>query len=305
MIWLYICIALGIVLTIAVGFGIYFFNFSENPSFSKKKLFKNKKETPYASEKDNKWIKKVVKKDWIIISFDKLLLHGYAILNKGNKWVIIIHGYTNEAMEMTTPAHKFYDMGYNVLLIDQRAHGKSGGKYSSMGWIERKDIVEWVKYLVNENPKAQIILYGVSMGGSTVMMSVGEKLPTNVIGAIEDCGFLSIYHQFYVQLKYLKFMPRPIIWLGHLFAKVMIKFNIYKADGLKQLQKGKIPMLFIHGENDRFVPISNFYEALENYNGYKEKLIVKNAKHMRASTENPTLYWQTIEDFIKKITLKK
>ena len=130
--------------------------------------------------------------------------------------------------------------------------------------------------------------------------SVGEKLPTNVKCAIEDCGFLSIYHQFYNQLKYLKFLPQPIIWSSHFIAKLLIKFNIYKADGLKQLKKGKIPMLFIHGEKDRFVPLTNFEEAYNNYQCKKEKLLIKDAKHMQSSIVNPKKYYKTIDKFIKE-----
>jgi uncharacterized protein len=284
--------------------GKYFFNFSENPVFSKKKLFKKKSDDlPLSKKKDQKWFEKVKKEEIGIKSYDNLKLHAYKIKNKSKIWVIIVHGYTNSALEVLTPAKHFYDMGYNLLIIDQRAHGKSDGKYSSMGWIERKDIISWINYLNGSEKNIKIILYGISMGANAVMMAVGEKLPKNVIGAIEDCGFLSIYHQFYNQLKYLKHLPKPIIWSSHFFAKILIKFNIYKADGFKQIQKGKIPMLFIHGEADKFVPISNFNEAYNLYNGYKEKLIVTDAKHMMSSVTNEKLYWETIKNYIN--TIKK
>ena len=279
--------------------GLYFFNFSENPIFSKKKLFKNKKELPLSKKKDQNWFNNIKHEDVYIKSYDKLKLHGYIIKNNSDIYIIIVHGYTNSALEMLTPAKNFYDMGYNILLIDQRAHGLSEGKYSSMGWNERKDIISWINYL-NNNRNIKIILYGISMGANSVMMSTGEKIPNNVICAIEDCGFLSIYHQFYNQLKYLKFFPKPIIWSSHFFAKILIKFNRYKAYGLKQLKKGTIPMLFIHGDKDKFVPISNFEEAYNNYNGKKEKLIIKGAKHMESSIVNNKLYYKKIKEFIKE-----
>lgn len=277
--------------------GLYFFNFAQNPLFSRKKLFKNKASDFLSDDKDKKWFAKALPKDIIIKSYDKTILHGYEIPNKGNKWVIIIHGYTNNALEMLTPVHKFHNMGFNVLAIDQRAHGMSKGKYSSMGWLERKDILSWIKYL-NEKGIIKIVLYGISMGGNTVMMTVGENIPKNVVCAIEDCGFLSIYHQFYNQLKYLHFLPKPVIWSAHFFGKALIKFNIYKADGLKQLQKGKIPMLFIHGESDKLVPFTNFNEAFDNYNGPKDKLIIEDAKHMKSSVVDPAKYWNKVETFI-------
>jgi fermentation-respiration switch protein FrsA (DUF1100 family) len=293
-----IIIILFIILIIWFIIGFYFFNFSEYPKFSQKKLFK-KNTSKLVNEEDKNWFIKVNKKDIIISSDDNIFLHGYEIANKSHYWIIIVHGYTNSALDMLNYAKHFYQKNMNVILIDQRAHGKSGGKYSSMGWIERKDIINWISYINKKDKNAKIILFGISMGAHTVMMASGEKLPLNVKGIIEDSGFISIYKQFANQLKYLKFLPKPIIYFSHFFGMAFIKFNIYKENGIKQLKQGTIPMLFIHGSKDRFVPLNNYYEAYEVYGGKKEQLLVENAKHMQAAKTNPQLYYSKIDSFIK------
>lgn len=111
--------------------GLYFFYYSTNPKVSAKKLFKGNHLT-LASDASFEWFENVKKYDIYVNSFDNLKLHAYKIPNKSHKWIILIHGYTNTSNDMLDYAKHFYDNGYNILIIDQRAHGKSEGKYSTM-----------------------------------------------------------------------------------------------------------------------------------------------------------------------------
>ena len=189
--------------------GVYFFHFSNCTKISTKRLFKGKGTFKLTSNESKRWFKNSNYKEVYVKSFDKKKLHAYEIKNKLNTWVIIVHGYTNSALEMLDVAYNFYKKGYSILLIDQRAHGKSDGVYSTHGFYERKDMLSWIDY-INKKKKTKIILYGISIGGTVIMRTVGENLPNNVICAIEDCGFISNYDQFYNQLKYLKFLPTNI-----------------------------------------------------------------------------------------------
>lgn len=90
---------------------------------------------------------------------------------------------------MAPYARKFYDMGYNIILPDLRGNGLSEGDYIGMGWDERFDIIDLIQYIVDDNENLQIILFGVSMGASTVMYVSGEELPSNVKAIIEDCRY--------------------------------------------------------------------------------------------------------------------
>lgn len=292
-------IILIIILVLYLLIGVYFFHFSNCTKISMKRLFKGKGTFKLTSNESKTWFKNSNYKEVYIKSFDKKKLHAYEIKNKLNTWVIIVHGYTNNALEMLDVAYNFYKKGYSILLIDQRAHGKSDGVYSTHGFYERKDMLSWIDY-INKKKKTKIILYGISMGGTVIMRTVGENLPDNVICAIEDCGFISNYDQFYNQLKYLKFLPKPIISSFNIFSSIFFGFNIYKFNPKEILMNGKIPFMFIHGSADKLVPPKNAYDAYQLYKGKKKLLIIDGAKHMKSSIQGPKKYYNEIFSFIKE-----
>lgn len=292
-------IILFIILVLYLLIGVYFFHFSNCTKISIKRLFKGKGTFKLTSSESKTWFKNSNHKEVYIKSFDKKKLHAYEIKNKLNTWVIIVHGYTNNALEMLDVAYNFYKKGYSILLIDQRAHGKSDGIYSTHGFYERKDMLSWIDY-INKKKKTKIILYGISMGGTVIMRTVGENLPDNVICAIEDCGFISNYDQFYNQLKYLKFLPKPIISSFNIFSSIFFGFNIYKFKPEEILMNGKIPFMFIHGSSDKLVPPKNAYDAYQLYKGKKKLLIIDGAKHMKSSIQDSKKYYNEIFSFIKE-----
>ena len=292
-------IILIIILVLYLLIGVYFFHFSNCTKISMKRLFKGKGTFKLTSNESKTWFKNSNYKEVYIKSFDKKKLHAYEIKNKLNTWVIIVHGYTNNALEMLDVAYNFYKKGYSILLIDQRAHGKSDGVYSTHGFYERKDMLSWIDY-INKKKKTKIILYGISMGGTVIMRTVGENLPDNVICAIEDCGFISNYDQFYNQLKYLKFLPKPIISSFNIFSSIFFGFNIYKFNPEEILMNGKIPFMFIHGGSDKLVPPKNAYDAYQLYKGKKKLLIIDGVKHMKSSIQDPKKYYNEIFSFIKE-----
>ncbi len=287
------------VIFIILVIGIYFFNYSTNPKFSLKKLFKKKSMLFLSDNNSIKWFNNTTHKDIYLKSFDKLKLHSYEIKNKSNTWIIMVHGYTNNGLEILSIAQKFYNEGYSLLIIDQRAHGKSKGIYSTQGYNERKDLISWIKYL-NRKKKTKIILYGISMGATVVMRTTSLPLPKNVTCAIEDCGFISNYNQYYEQLSFRHLPAKIIIFSSNIVSIILKKFNIYKFDPYKELEKGTIPMLFIHGKSDKLVKPYNAIESYKIYKGKKEILLIDDAKHMKSSIVNPEIYYSTIFKFINK-----
>ena len=134
------------------------------------------------------------------------------------------------------------------------------------------------------------------MGAYAVMLSVARgNLPKNVLYAIEDCGFYSIYKRFYHQLKHEWHIPQVVISAAIIFYMLI----------LKSLSTAKLPMLFIHGSKDKFVTIDYLEDVYNSYGGKKEKLIVDNAKHMKSVMQNEKLYWSTVDKFIDKNLIRK
>lgn len=298
-----------VILFVGAGFiaGNYFYNLALNPQSDKSAVL----EAPHnlidansneAKEKEDreKWFNSHYE-ETTIQSFDQLKLHAYSLKNDNdtNKWVLIFHGYSSDGLQMSKYAKHFYDMGYNVLIPDARGHGKSAGDYIGMGWHDRLDVVSWIDNTVQLQQDAEIVLFGVSMGGATVMMASGEKLPSNVKAIIEDCGYASVWGEFSYQLKAIFHLPAfPIMYFASAVTKIKAGYTLGEADTVKQVAKSQTPMLFIHGSNDTFVPSSMLNEVYEAANVPKEKLLVEGAGHGNAESVAGTKYWETIQSFL-------
>lgn len=295
-----IIIVFLIILAVIVGISFKLYDYALNPKSSKEGIF-NPNNSNNQREEDI-WIYNYDKKEYVYInSFDNLKLHGYKIKNNSSKWAITVHGYTNNAEYMSPYAYKYYTLGYNLLMPDLRGHGKSEGNYIGMGWHDRLDILKWIEFILKEDKEAEILLHGVSMGAATVMMVSGEDLPPNVKVIIEDCGYTSAWSQFAYQLKSLfKLHSFPMLEVASLICKIKSGFFISKVSPIKQIKKSITPTLFIHGDNDDFVPFFMLDELYNAFSGEKEKLVIHGAAHAKASYVNPQLYWTTIETFLKK-----
>lgn len=219
-----------------------------------------------------------------------------------HRYAIVCHGYGADSTQMSGFAMQFYDMGCSVLVPDARAHGESEGKYYGMGWLERKDILGWAGQLIASDPDAQIVLFGVSMGGATVMMTAGEELPEQIKCIVEDCGYTSVWDEFSLQLNALFDAPEfPLMYTIDLVCRLRAGYGFQEASATEQLKHAEVPMLFIHGEKDTFVPYSmldQLYAACAS--AEKEKLTVPNAGHGAAAVTDPELYWSAVAAFIDR-----
>ncbi len=284
--------------------GNYFFDLALNPKIDKSAIL-GKSSLESDESKTSKihtynWVAKTAT-DAYITSNDNLKLHGYEINNKSNKWTIVIHGYGGEGVQMSSEGKIFYDMGYNVIMPDLRGCGESEGNAIGMGWIDRFDIINWIDYIIQKDSEAQIALYGVSMGGATVMMTTGEKLPKNVKCAIEDCGYSSVNEEFSTQLKKLFGLPEfPVITSASFISSIRAGYNFTEASSVEQVKKSETPTLFIHGDQDDFVPFEMLDTIYSQANCPKQKLVVEGAGHVESSSKAKNIYWNTVENFLRK-----
>ena len=305
-------ISLGIIAVIIVIslslIGNYFYNLALNPTTPKDIVFGTPEEAATTSgqvlDSDISWLLNHSNyTDEYITSSDNLKLHSYQIKNEtsSDKWVITVHGYTSEGINMSSYAKKYYDNGYNVLIPDLRAHGLSEGDYIGMGWDDRLDIISWINYILNEEPNAEIILHGVSMGAATVLMTSGEEIPSNVKAIVADCGYTSVWDEFAYQLDDLFSLPEfPILNVSSIVAKIRAGYFLGEASSIDQVKKSKTPILYIHGDQDDFVPYYMMEELYNATSSEKEMLTIKGAEHAKASEVEPETYWTTVNNFINK-----
>jgi len=137
-----------------------------------------------------------------ITAADGLRLNGVYYPNAGSHlWVIALHGYRGSHTGVTNLAQHYYDAGYQVLTPDLRACGDSEGDYVGMGWLDRKDVLQWIDWVLAQDSEAEIVLHGVSMGAATTMMTAGEDTPEQVKVFVEDCGYTSVWDIFSSELN--------------------------------------------------------------------------------------------------------
>ncbi|MGN0586227.1 MAG: alpha/beta hydrolase [Oscillospiraceae bacterium] len=217
------------------------------------------------------------------------------------KYAVLCHGYKDCAEEMGYQAYNFRKLGYNVLAVDGRASGSTQGKYIGMGWLERKDICGYINFITARDAQAEILLYGISMGAAEVMMAAGEHLPSNVKVIVEDCGYTSVWDEFKLQLTDIFHIPPfPVLNIVSLYCKLVHGFGFKEASAVDALRRSNIPILMIHGTEDKFVPFSMLDELYEAAAGDKEKLAVEGAGHIQSSAVAPDLYWGKIREFADK-----
>lgn len=251
------------------------------------------------------WLENGEFKDIEISSYDGLKLHGYFLEAKipTNNTVIIVHGYSGSANVMVSYAEFYYqNLGYNVLMPDNRGHGKSEGNYIGFGWHDRMDYLNWIDYVINNiGDNSNIVLHGVSMGGATVLMTSGENLPNNVKAIISDCAYTSVMAQLTYQLKRMYNIPTfPIMQSTSLLTKIRAGYFFSEASALDQVAKSKTPTLFIHGDADTFVPYEMVFELYDNCSSEKELFIVPGAEHAMAYWDDTIGYETKVKEFLKK-----
>lgn len=297
------------VLAIAfIGASFYFYNMAVVPGHktfvsAKKPLSKS---DPLYEQK--LWYKKQPKQKWTMKSAGanlKLDANYIPASKSTNKTVILLHGYMNNKDGMGEYAAMFHQLGYNALLPDARAHGQSQGKTIGYGWMEKGDVKKWIQKVISKNGKhSQIVLFGVSMGASTAMMTSGLALPNQVKAIVEDCGYTNTKAEIEHEAQELYGMPAfprfPLIELVSLVTRVRAGYFFGDADAISQLHKNKLPILFIHGSKDTFVPTQMVYENYHATHAPKQLWVVKNATHAKSFATHPKLYQEKVGSFVNK-----
>lgn len=226
--------------------------------------------------------------------------------NEGShKWAIICHGYTSAPGGMARYAREFYNKGYNLIMPYMRGHEKGIKAKNvvcySFGWLDRLDLVAWINKAVELDPDSQIVLLGESMGAATVMLACGENIPDNVVCAIEDCGFTSVWDEFSHQIGEMFHLPVfPFLNIAQLCVKRHQDLDFKKASCVQALKKSKTPMLFVHGEADDFVPFEMVHKCYEAFEGEKDMLTIPGAGHAYAVNADPVKYWDKVWEFTQK-----
>lgn len=297
-------------LVLGISFYCFYRIFYSNPKKQKKEEYPLPPEEVYLPYHARmiEWIKQtraIPYKDVEITTFDGLTLRGkYYEYAPDAPIELMLHGYRGEhERDLAAGVLRAFDYGKSVLLFDHRASGKSDGKVISFGINESRDCMAWIDYVLkNVNPDAKIILTGISMGAATVLICASQELPKNVIGVLADCGYTSAKDIIQNVMKDMGFPPKIFYPFAKLGARLFGKFDLEEFSPIESMKNCRLPVLFIHGDKDYYVP---FDMSRQNYEAcaseYKKLVFIKGAGHGLAYPEDPKTYLDALKDFFNPL----
>lgn len=239
-----------------------------------------------------------------IFSHDGLKLSGrYYHVKDGAPLDIGFHGYRSSCLtDFSGGSELSFQLEHNVLLVDERAHGKSEGRSITFGIQERQDVLSWVDYAVERfGEDTKILLYGVSMGAATVLMASDLDLPENVKCIIADCPYSSpekIIRKVAVQMGISDRLAWPFVKIG---AKIYGGFDISETDAARAVKNAKVPILILHGEADGFVPCEMSEEVYLSNTEKVQRYTFPGADHGISHLVDTPRYRQIVTEFIQKV----
>lgn len=230
-------------------------------------------------------------------------IRGLFIPNSNSKKCIIIcHGITANLNYSVKYIKPFYSRGYSVFIYDHRNHGLSGGNYTSMGYYEKYDLKTCVDFIFNKlGADTTLGVLGESMGAGTVLQYCA--IDNRASFCIEDCGYSDVFDLFKYRLKEdYKINFPPLMYMANLMMKIKYGWTFKAASPIKYIKDIEIPILFIHGDKDDYVPTYMVYDLYNaKSKGFKDIYVAKNAKHAEAFLIDPVKYDEIIDNFLKNL----
>lgn len=232
----------------------------------------------------------------------KLIGHWYCPEDP-KRIIVAMHGWRSTwSQDFGSIAPFWFDNDCAVLFAEQRGQGNSGGDYMGFGLLERYDCLDWVNW-ANERTEEKLPIYlgGISMGATTVLMTAGFELPENVKGIVADCAFTSphaiwkhvVENNFKLPFGLYSRAAKDICE-----KRIQVSSDSYSTT--EALANCKLPVLFIHGTDDNFVPVEMTYENYKAYSGEKELFIVPGAEHGMSYLVDKDGYENAVVSFWKE-----
>jgi fermentation-respiration switch protein FrsA (DUF1100 family) len=225
--------------------------------------------------------------------------HALYVHHGSQKTAFIIHGWRDSAVKYLFLARLYEHVlgGYNVVLPDLHAHGLSEGDMIQMGWLDRKDVLHWLTIFQTDT----MVVHGVSMGGATTMMLSAEEMPKGIkdLRFVDDCGYTSAWDEFASELKnQFGLPPFPLMYTTSLLCKMRYGWSFSEASAIDAVRQSPYPMLFIHGDEDTFVPTEMVYRLYQAKPSNKKLWIAPGAEHASSYLTHPDEYTRQLCDFL-------
>lgn len=242
-----------------------------------------------------------------ITSDDGLKLNAYFVKNDvpTENTAVLVHGHGSQALcDGAAKAFGFLDAGFNVLMPDNRGCGESEGKWMTFGAKESDDTLLWTKKLCEMYPEGKILVDGGSLGGATVCMLASKDLPQNVKFIVSDCAYKTVEEQFrYVVKKMAHISPdllKPLFAGVEHWMKKYIGFGFDDIKPVESVKNAKVPMIIVHGKDDRYIPVSFGEDIYAACTTEKKLVIIDDAGHVGSFPTDQEKYMAAVKEFAEK-----
>ena len=242
--------------------------------------------------------------EWSVTGADGLRLFArFCRSGDSEKTAVLIHGHQSDGIRgYCDIGQRYLRKGWNILIPDNRACGKSCGDWTTFGILESRDTLLWLAELNRRYPGQAVILHGTSLGGATVCTMSGMKLPDNIYAIVSDCAFSDMKAELAHMLRAYARIPCPLLLSGlEREFRRNTGYLFQDSTVLKSVANATVPMLFIHGKEDRYVPVAHCDALYSSCSSpVRMRLIVDGAGHSASALLNPDLYNKTLFDFLDR-----
>ena len=250
---------------------------------------------------DTSFYERTEKADYTVRGHDGYELHAQLLKNPvpSEDYVIISHGYTDNRMGSLKYARMYLDLGYNCVIYDLRGHGLNEKTFTTYGILEARDLVCLIEDTRNRYPGLRRLgLHGESLGAASTVTAL--KYRPEVDFAAADCGFSDIENVLRGVYKNAH-VPGFFFDLANLGAGVRYGYALKDMRPVDALDGNEVPILFIHGAADSFIPPENSRRMYERTKGFREIRLIEGAGHAESILTDPELYRTCAEDFLRQI----
>lgn len=239
-----------------------------------------------------------------ITSFDGLKLYGRIYKgDPGRPVQLLFHGWKSNALRDFAGGSAILRQERDtVILVDERGINKSEGDFLSYGILERKDILSWIQYADKRWNHPLMMLYGVSMGAAAVLMALDQNLPKNVVGVVADSPYSSPKDIICTVVERKHLPVRPAWYLIRQAARLYGHFDIDESTAVQAVSQSDVPVLLLHGDDDRFVPVDMSEDICAAAKGKAVREVFPGAAHGISYLQDVKRYTETVEKFVELCT---
>ena len=240
------------------------------------------------------------KEEWRFSSYDGYILHATYIpaAEESRRYVIISHGYTCNRMGSLKYMHLFRGLGFNCLIYDNRSHGQNRRGICTMGKRESSDLLALIRHIYQRfGDDIFLGLHGESMGAALQLMALREKPKLQFI--VNDCGFARLMDVITHNIGTTLHLPRWLCYPASVASLCYFGFSYSELNPIDALKENRVPICFIHGEKDDFIPSSHSRQMYEATKGYRELHLFPKAAHAQSIDSDEARYRQIVRDFLE------